>query len=59
MAASCARSALVAAILLPLVVFVGCSHDDSGTIDLKRKADGPATTTEKPREFSKGDLEER
>ncbi len=60
MAALRARSAFLVAIFSSSVmVFFGCSHDDSGVIDLKKKADRPVTATEKPREFSKGDLEER
>ena len=52
----------LATLFLLLVVpleFMGCAPEDSGTIDLKKKADLSPSGASKPREFRNGDLEER
>ncbi|WP_422923405.1 hypothetical protein [Singulisphaera sp. PoT] len=59
MMAPYARRSFAAAALILSVAFTGCSNGDSGSIDLKKQADPSATGGEKPRAFSKGDLEER
>jgi hypothetical protein len=40
-------------------MIAGCTPDDSGSIDLRKKTAPTAVGAEKPREFRKGDLEER
>ena len=59
MASSPLRRALAVVSLAVPFAASGCGQDDSGTIDLKKTADRPASPSEKPREFRKGDLEER
>jgi len=57
MSTACLRALIFAAAFA--TGLAGCAGDDSGTIDLKKKPDQPAAGGEKPREFRKGDLEER
>ncbi|AGA27845.1 hypothetical protein [Singulisphaera acidiphila] len=59
MSAQRLRLWLTPLILVVPLEFVGCAPADSGTIDLKKKAESSPSGPSKPREFRPGDLEER
>lgn len=50
---------LATMLLIALQGLIGCSPNDSGTIDLKKNAELSPSNGVQPREFRPGDLEER